>query len=104
VAISPDVVSFLHQYFGYCDLLWSSGIRNVARKASRVSLATGMARNSTLLRRPPGRRKPWPPSPLPPGRGFSFCAASVGGLVMRKLTGPGRRTCRRPRRQARGTL
>ena len=67
MAISPDVVSFIHRHFGCCDLLWCSGIRNVARKASSVS-------------RRPGRRKPWPPSPVP-GRGFSFCAASVGGLV-----------------------
>jgi hypothetical protein len=47
VAISPDVVSFIHRHSGCCDLLWRSGIRNVARKASPVSLATGMARNVT---------------------------------------------------------
>ena len=37
MAISPDVVSFIHRHFGCCDLLWRSGIRNVARKASSVS-------------------------------------------------------------------
>jgi hypothetical protein len=77
MAISPDVVSFIHRHFGCCDLLWCSGIRNVARKASSVSPRPGW------WRRRLGRRKPWPPSPVPrvPGRGFSFCAASVGGLV-----------------------
>jgi hypothetical protein len=42
VAISPDVVSFIHRHFGCFDLLWRSGIRNVARKASSVTPTTGM--------------------------------------------------------------
>ncbi len=74
MAISPDVVSFIHRHFGCCDLLWRSGIRNVARKASSVSPTTGMvatpSRKAEALARPPV-----------PGRGFSFCAASVGGLI-----------------------
>ena len=37
MALSPDVVSFIHRHFGCCDLLWRSGILNVARKASSVS-------------------------------------------------------------------
>jgi hypothetical protein len=57
VAISPDVVSFIHRHFGCCDLLWRSGIRNVARKASSVSPTTGMvatpSRKAEALARPP---------------------------------------------------
>jgi hypothetical protein len=89
VAISPDVVSFVHCRFGYCDLLWSSGIRNVARKASRVSLAFGMARN--LLRRCPGRRKPWPPSPPSPRPGLTppqLAGFSFRGDSMRSISYP----------------
>jgi hypothetical protein len=82
VAISPDVVSFIHRHSGCCDMFRRSGIRNVARKASSVSLATGMARNVTCCAAVPegGSPGPRPPSPVP-GRGFSFCAASVGGPV-----------------------
>jgi hypothetical protein len=43
VAISPDVVSFVHRHFGYCDLFGCSVIRNVAGEGSSVSLATGTA-------------------------------------------------------------
>jgi hypothetical protein len=80
VAISPDVVSFIHRHFGCCDLLWRSGISNVARKASSVSLATGMARNVTCCAAIPEGGSPGPRPPVP-GRGFSFCAASVGGFI-----------------------
>jgi len=45
VAISPDVVSFVHRHFGYCDLLQCSGILNVAGEASTVSLVIGTDRN-----------------------------------------------------------
>jgi hypothetical protein len=51
VAISPDVVSFVHDSFGDCDLRWGSGIGNVAREASSISLATGTARKVVLLHR-----------------------------------------------------
>jgi hypothetical protein len=72
VAISPDVVSFVHDRFGYCDLLWRSGVRNVARKASCVSLATGTAGNVARCTAVPEGGSPGPPSPLPPGWGFYF--------------------------------
>jgi hypothetical protein len=39
VAISPDVVSFVHDRFGHCDLRWGSGIHNVAGEASSMILA-----------------------------------------------------------------
>jgi hypothetical protein len=42
VAISPDVVSLVRRRFNCCDLFWRSVIRNVARKASSVTLTTGM--------------------------------------------------------------
>ena len=77
MAISPDVGSFVHRHFGCCDLLWRSGIRNVARKASSVSPTTGMVAT------PSRKAEALAPVPVPrvPGRGFSFCAASVGSLV-----------------------
>jgi hypothetical protein len=81
VAISPDMGSFIHRHFGCCDLLWRSGIRNVARKASSVSPTTGIKPHD----RDGGDAVPEGASPGPrpprPRRGFSFCAASVGGLV-----------------------
>jgi hypothetical protein len=40
VAISPDVVSFVRRRFDCCDLLQRSVIRNVAPKASSVTLTT----------------------------------------------------------------
>jgi hypothetical protein len=42
VAISPDVVSFVRRRFDCCDLFRRNVIRNVARKASSVTLTTGM--------------------------------------------------------------
>jgi hypothetical protein len=59
VAISPDVVSVFYRYFRPCDLLWSSGVRDVARKASSVSPTAGMATPSRLaeaLSPPPASR------------------------------------------------
>jgi hypothetical protein len=79
VAISPDVVSFVHDCFGNCDLLWRSGNRNVAREASSVSLATGTACNVACCTGVPQMMEAPGPSALS-GGGFSFCAVSVGGL------------------------
>jgi hypothetical protein len=76
VAISPDVVSVFCRYFRPCDLLWSSGVRNVARKASSVS----PDRDGGDAVPEGGSPGPSPRLPVP-GRGFSFCAASVGGLI-----------------------
>jgi len=39
VAISPDVVSFVRDRFGYCGLRCDSGICDVAREISSISLA-----------------------------------------------------------------
>jgi hypothetical protein len=55
VAISPDVVSFVYRYFGYCDLLWRSGIRDVAGEAACVS--RGAARNVACSTGIPASRK-----------------------------------------------
>ena len=44
MAISPDVVSFVRERIGYCDLRRRGGIANVAREASSMSLTTGTAR------------------------------------------------------------
>jgi hypothetical protein len=46
VALSPDVVSFVHDCFGYCDLRRGGGIANVAGQASSIDLAAGTARNA----------------------------------------------------------
>jgi len=66
VAISPDVVSFVHCRFGYCDLLRRSGIRNVAGETSFVSLATGTARNAVYCT-PSRKAEALPPVPLAGG-------------------------------------
>ena len=42
MAVSPNVGSFIQRRFGCGSLLWRSLIRNVARKASSVTLTTGM--------------------------------------------------------------
>jgi hypothetical protein len=79
VAISPDVVSFVHRYFGYCNLFGCSGIRNVAGEASSVSLATGTApRNVGCCTAAPEMMEAPDPSTLS-GGGFCHYAASVAG-------------------------
>jgi hypothetical protein len=80
VAISPDVVSFVHRHVGYCDLLWGSGIRNVAGEASSVSLATGTAWNVACCTGVPEIMEAPGPSTLS-GGGFPFYAVWVGGFV-----------------------
>jgi len=75
VAKSPDVVSFVHRQSGYCDLLWRSGIRNVAGETSSVGLATGTARNVACCTAVPEGGSPGPRPPFPPGRRFHRCYA-----------------------------
>jgi hypothetical protein len=79
VAVSPDVGSFIGRRFDCCDLLRRSVIRNVARKASSVTLTTGMAPDVTCWAAVPKMEALAPVPRLRPG--FSFCAASVGGVV-----------------------
>ena len=73
MAISPDVVSVFHCRFECFDLLQRSGIRDVARKASSVTLTTGMV--ATQFR----RRKPWPPSPAGASQ---FAPGSAGEVAV----------------------
>jgi hypothetical protein len=75
VAVSPDVGSFIDHLFGCCDLLDRSVIRNVAPSASSVILTTGTATA------PSRRWEALAPCRPDSGRGFSFCAASVGGTA-----------------------
>jgi hypothetical protein len=49
VTISPDVVSFIRDRLGDCDLRCGGGTRDVAREASSISLATGIAGLERLL-------------------------------------------------------
>ncbi len=77
MVISPDVVSFVHHHFGRRDLLWRSGVRNVAGKASSVSLATGMARNVACCTAVLEMECPWPLYPL--RRGASLFVPSRMG-------------------------
>jgi hypothetical protein len=80
VAISPDVVSFVHDSFGYCDLRWGSGIGNVAREASSISLATGHGSQGSLLHR--SREMMEAPGPSTrSGGGFYFYAFSAAGFI-----------------------
>jgi hypothetical protein len=75
VAISPDVVSFVHDCLGYCDLRRGGGIGYVAREASSISLATGTARNVARCSvEAPG------PSTLS-GGGFYFYTFSAAGFI-----------------------
>jgi hypothetical protein len=54
VAISLDVVSFVHDRFGYCDLRCDSGIRDVARDASSITVAaTGIVVGNVYFYRVP---------------------------------------------------
>jgi hypothetical protein len=71
VAISPDVVSFVRHRFDCCDLLQRSVIRNVAPKASSVTLTTGMVET------PSRRWKPRPLSTLTPAGAFHFASPQL---------------------------
>ena len=45
MAISPDVVSLVHDRFGYCDLRRRGGVADVAGKTSSISLTPGRRAN-----------------------------------------------------------
>ena len=80
MAISPDVVSFVHDCLGYCDLRRGGGIGYVARETSSISLATGTARNVALLCGVPEMMEAPGPSTLS-GGGFYFYAFSAAGFI-----------------------
>jgi len=67
VAISPDVVSFVRERIGYCDLRRRGGIANVAREASSMSLTTGTARKVACFGAPEMMEAP---APQPVRRGL----------------------------------
>ena len=69
MAISPDVVSFVHDRFGHCDLRWGSGIHNVAGEASSMSLPLGRLAREPVVRCP-GDDGSHGPSPSPAGSLF----------------------------------
>jgi hypothetical protein len=78
VALSPDVVSFVCDRIGYCDLRRRGGIANVAREASSISLTPGTARNAARCVGVPEMMEA--PAPQPLRRGLWFYAASVAVL------------------------
>lgn len=49
MAISPDVVSFVRDRLGDCDLRCGGGIRDVAREVSSISLETGISSPATSV-------------------------------------------------------
>jgi hypothetical protein len=91
VAISPDVVSFIHRHFWCCDLLRRSGVRNVARKASSVSPTTGMGDDALPEGGSPGRSLRVPTAsdrldhPFGLGRSSRISLNSFGPLRSRRF-------------------
>jgi hypothetical protein len=80
VAISPDVVSFVHHGLGSCDLRRGGGIHDVARGASCINLAARALQCSLSLGRLADDGSPWPIEPSRP-RGYFNYAASADGFT-----------------------